>query len=392
MTTSATPMLPRDDAASAPHDPSAGSGLVAARAQLGRRAGAPRAAGGRGPLMRRFLAVPLLWKLVGANALVLLAALVSVKLAHAWHTAGASTILLGALVLSFVANLLLVRLALRPLDMLETTARKVWHGDLEARVPVLPTADRDMTRVANTFNLLLDGLVEDRARMRLLASQVISAQDAERARISRELHDSTAQTLAAAKLQLQAAQQAGTDPETAARLETLRELVSTALEETRILSHLLYPRVLDDLGLVPALEWLARQARTSSGGTLAVDVESDVVGVSVPPTAASVLYRVAQEGLRNAMTHAQASTVTLRLEADDARATIEVVDDGRGFDVAEAEARRPGMGLFAVRERVALVGGSVDFYSVPGRGTRVSATIPLHGAPTGGRPTHGDSR
>lgn len=368
--------------------------LDALRAQLARR---PSAGVRERPLRRgarRLLAVPLLLKLAGANALVLLAALVSVALAHAWHTAGASAILLGALAASFALNLLLVWLALRPLTALETTARDVWHGDFAARVPMLATADRDMARVARTFNLLLDGLVEDRARMRLLAAQVISAQDAERARISRELHDSTAQTLAAAKLQLQAALQAalqaGDDAAMPERLETLRELVSNALEETRMLSHVLYPRVLDDLGLVAALEWLARQARSApTGETLDVRVEADVADEPIPATAASVMYRVAQEGLRNAMTHAHATTVTLRVESDDERATIEVVDDGRGFDVAEAEARRPGMGLFAVRERVALVDGTVDFYSVPGRGTRVSATVPLHSVPARGRETQG---
>jgi signal transduction histidine kinase len=207
---------------------------------------------------------------------------------------------------------------------------------------------------------------------------VISAQDAERARSSRELHDSTAQTLAAAKLQLQATAHATEDPVVIERLTTLRELVSDALEETRSLSHLLYPRVLDDLGLVAAVEWLARHARES--GALAVEVETDVRG-EIPQTVASVLYRVAQEGLRNAMTHAQATTLTLRVESDDDQATMEVADDGRGFDVAEAEARRPGMGLFAVRERVALVDGEVEIYSVPGRGTRLSATVPLRERP-----------
>jgi signal transduction histidine kinase len=326
-------------------------------------------------VVARALEVPLLWKLVGANALVLLAALVALGATQAWRST-ATIILLGALLVGFALNLVLVWLALRPLAGLEETARRVWlHGDFAARVPRSSLADRNMARIGRTLNLLLDGLTEDRARMRLLASEVIRAQDAERARIARELHDSTAQTLAAAKLQLHAATQATDDPAVAERLTTLRELVSDALEETRSLSHLLYPRVLDDLGLVAALEWLARHARES--GALEVEVETDVRRADIPKTAASVLYRVAQEGLRNAMTHAQARVVTLRVESDDDQATLEVADDGRGFDVVEAEARRPGMGLFAVRERVGLVDGEVEIYSVPGRGTRLSATVPL---------------
>ncbi|HYD54378.1 MAG TPA: sensor histidine kinase [Gemmatimonadaceae bacterium] len=326
-------------------------------------------------LAARALEVPLVLKLVGANGLVLIAALAAVGATQAWSSP-ATAILLGALLVAFGVNVVLVWLALRPLAGLEDTARRVWlHGDFAARVPRSSLADRNMARIGRTLNLLLDGLTEDRARMRLLAAQVISAQDAERARIARELHDSTAQTLAAAKLQLQAATQATADPALTERLGTLRELVSDALEETRSLSHLLYPRVLDDLGLVAAVEWLARHAR--EGGALGVEVETDVRRTEIPKTAASVLYRVAQEGLRNAMTHAQATTVTLRVEADEDQATLEVADDGRGFDVTEAEARRPGMGLFAIRERVGLVDGTVEIYSVPGRGTRLSATVPL---------------
>jgi len=361
-----------------PHDrsgPAPESSVVPLGRGFSRASASGVAARAHSGIVARALEVPLLLKLVGANALVLLSAFVVLTAAHAWRSRTA-LLLLGALLVGFVLNLVLVWLALRPLAELEDTARRVWlHGDFAARVPRSSLADRNMARIGRTLNLLLDGLTEDRARMRLLAAQVIRAQDAERARVARELHDSTAQTLAAAKLQLQAATQATADPAITERLATLRELVSDALEETRSLSHLLYPRVLDDLGLVAAVGWLARHADES--GALKIEVETDVRRAEIPKTAASVLYRVAQEGLRNAMTHAQATTVTLRVEADEDQATLEVVDDGRGFDVAEAEARRPGMGLFAIRERVQLVDGSVEIYSVPGRGTRLSATVPL---------------
>ena len=140
------------------------------------------------------------------------------------------------------------------------------------------------------------------------------------------------------------------------------------------MSHSIYPRVLDDLGLVAALEWLARQTRQSSG--LEVEVEAAFEG-EIAPTSAAALYRVAQEALRNAVTHSGASHIRVWITGDRSTATLEVVDDGSGFDVESAEARRPGMGLFSVRERVSLVGGTVDIHSVHGRGTRVSATVPL---------------
>lgn len=344
-------------------------------ARPGRMADGPRPPRPRQGLVDRLLGVPLLGKLAGANAVVLVAALVAMHVAHDAHSSEAAAILWSALGLSFAVNLLLVWLALRPISALEETARRVWHGDFAARVPVMRTADRHIARAGRTFNALVDGLTGDRERLRLLAAQVIEAQDTERARLARELHDGTAQTLAAAKLQLSAALREPVPEALRERLELLRDLVSEALEETRTISHMVHPRVLEDLGLAAALDWLARSGQGTNGP--AVEVEIDGEAGHIPPTAASVLYRVAQEGLRNAVRHAGARTITLRLEADEERATIEVVDDGRGFDVAEAEVRRPGMGLFAVRERVGLVGGSVDFYSVPGRGTRVSATVPL---------------
>ena len=113
-----------------------------------------------------------------------------------------------------------------------------------------------MMRVGGAINLLLDGLVQDRAQSRRLASLVISAQDEERARIARELHDSSAQTLTALLLQVSAAARDEKDPVLATRLEEIRVIAGSALEEVRVLSHTVHPRVLDDLGLVAALEWL----------------------------------------------------------------------------------------------------------------------------------------
>jgi signal transduction histidine kinase len=211
--------------------------------------------------------------------------------------------------------------------------------------------------------------------------QVIRAQDAERARIARELHDSTAQTLAALALQLSAAARDCADPACAVRLEEIKALATDALEEVRTLSHTVYPRVLDDLGLPAALGWLARRTREQRG--LQVEVDADVSPESLSPVAAAALYRVAQESLLNAAKHAAPSSVRIALDVEEGSARLEIDDDGTGFDVAEAESRRPGMGLFSMRERIALVHGRLEIDSAPGRGTRVTATVPLD--PTGER-------
>ena len=251
----------------------------------------------------------------------------------------------------------------------------MWRGDFGARVPRSMLADRDMARVGNTLNLLLDGIERDRERMRRLAAQVIAAQDEERARLARELHDSVAQTLAALVLQLSALRRDNREPEREGQLELVHTIASDALEEVRLLSHTVYPRVLEDLGLRAALEWLARQTRESEG--VAIEVRADGVPRDLPKAQASALYRVAQEAMRNAIRHGAPSRVSLSLRGSDGWLSLEVTDDGRGFDVAEAEARRPGMGIFAIRERVALADGKVEIESAPGRGTLVRAAVPL---------------
>jgi signal transduction histidine kinase len=327
-------------------------------------------------LVERALSVPLLGKLAGANLLIVLAALVGVAAERRFNASGNVVSILGvALGMSLVVNLMLVYVALRPLSDLEAVAARVSGGDLEARVAPSILADRDMARVGTTLNALLDNLTEDRARARRLAAQVITAQDEERARVARELHDSTAQILTAVMLQLGAAARESDSPLLSDRIATLRELTAEALEEVRSLSHMMHPRVLDDLGLAAALEWLGRQ--TCEQSALDVRVHADAEGASIPAPLASVLYRVAQEALRNVVRHADAHTATLQLRQEPSAALLEVTDDGCGFDVERAEERRPGMGLFSMRERVALVNGRLVVTSERGGGTRVLATVPL---------------
>jgi signal transduction histidine kinase len=341
---------------------------------------AGRRVAGRGRRwLARLLGVSLTGKLAGANLLVLLVALAALVTAAGRPDALDAYIVGGALALGLVVNTLLVRAALRPVWELERVASQVWAGDFGARVPGSAVADREMTRVGRTFNLLLDSLADDRERMRTLAMQAVRAQDDERSRFARELHDSTAQTIAALTYQLAAAARAAGEQGQPALQETLQELrdqTGELLEEVRLLSHAIHPRVLDDLGLVPALEWLARQTRQHAALDVQVDATLPPDAADMSDATAAALYRVAQEALRNVERHARAGSARLTLRADGSHVILDVVDDGRGFDVAEAEARRPGMGLFSMRERLGLVGGSFDVLTSPGRGTRVRARAP----------------
>jgi signal transduction histidine kinase len=329
----------------------------------------PRARGGAG-IRLAALRVPLVAKLVGANLGVV------AVLTAAWVASGAvmNAEVLLAILAVLVLHLVVIGIALRPIQDLEAVASRVWKGDFAARVEQSAVADDQVLRVGAMFNLLLDGLVADRARMRALAAEVIEVGDRERAALARELHDSTAQRLAAVMLQVSAAARDAKDPALAARLAEIRDAAEEVTEEVRLLSHTVHPRVLDDLGLVPALRKLARDS--SAGTGVDVDVEANTDGADIPHPVAATLYRVAQEAVRNAVRHAAPHRVRVVLHQVNGTATLEILDDGKGFDLQEAERRRPGMGLLSMRERVSLVDGELSIRTAPGDGTAISATVP----------------
>ena len=324
------------------------------------------------------LRVPLAVKLAGASVLLVILVCATILLAHdggvsrlelVWVVAAMSSA-------SLLASLGLVQLALRPLRDLETTAARVAAGDMHARVPPSPLADRDMARIGHTINALLGRLAGERLRIGQLAAQVIEASDRERARIAHELHDSTAQTLAALTLQVGAALRDATSPGQRQRLELVQAHAVGALEEVRLLSQTVHPRILDDLGIAAALDWLARRTREQYGTDATVELPAALDGRRISRPAASVLYYVAQEATTNALRHARPSRIRIALELGDGIARLQVADDGTGFDECDARNRRPGMGLFAMTERVALADGTLDIDSAPGCGTRITATIP----------------
>ena len=319
------------------------------------------------------LRAPLLVKVVGANALVV--AIMTAIWAGGAASGNALVIVAGLLLL---VHLGLVVVALRPVRDLEVTAARVWGGDYGARVEASAIADQEVMRVGSMFNVLLDGLASDRARMRELANEVVEVADRERAALARELHDSTAQRLAALLFQISAAARDCGDPEIAARLAAARDAAEEVTEEVRLLAHTVHPRILDDLGLVPALQKLAREASRGTG--VEVDVDAPARIGELPRRVTSVLYRVTQEAVRNATRHGSPRHVRVILRTDASEATLEVHDDGSGFDLADAERRRPGMGLFTMRERVALVDGEFELRTTPGSGTSVIVAVPF-GAP-----------
>jgi signal transduction histidine kinase len=318
--------------------------------------------------------VPLVAKLVGANLLVV------GLFTGIWLVVGGpiNAFVIVAITAVVSMHLALTLVALRPIRDLEAVATRVWDGDYGVRVERSAVADREVLRVGSMFNILLDGLAADRAKMRVLAAEVIAAEDRERSALARELHDSVAQHLAAVLLQLSAAARDSTDPLVAERLHEARDSAEYALNEARALSHALHPGVLDDLGLEAALRKLARDS--SYGNGVDIDVDYAARPERLPRDVEGVLYRVAQEAVRNATTHASPRRIRMSVQQASEEATLSVHDDGVGFDLADADARRAGMGLTSMRERVDLLDGHLDIHTAKGSGTTISATVPLDAA------------
>jgi PAS domain S-box-containing protein len=242
-------------------------------------------------------------------------------------------------------------------------------------------AVRDETGAALGIVIVRDDITDLRMsndRLRRLSIQMIDAQEDERRRIARDLHDQVGQVLTALKMQLASVCKLGKIDHPSEALMLSREFAEEALRHTRDLSASLHPHLLDDLGLEPALNWLVdRFIRPLVPN---VDVRCRLSPPRDCQAVELVAFRVVQEALTNAARHAQATRIGVILEAADGEMTIEVMDDGVGFEGAAAVIEGgKSLGLTSMKERVTEIGGELAMESTPGIGTRVRATLPWVG-------------
>jgi signal transduction histidine kinase len=207
--------------------------------------------------------------------------------------------------------------------------------------------------------------------VRTTVQRIVGGQEQERRRLSRELHDETGQALTSILLGLKAIEDTQGTERFPAALAELREIVVATLQDVRRLAVELRPKALDDFGLVPALERLTGFFAEQTG--IAAHLESRLPESRLPSETETVLYRVVQEALTNVVKHAQAEHVSVLLHSKPGRVAVVIEDDGRGF--AE-EDETEGIGLLGMRERVALVGGTVALESRPGAGTTIVVEVP----------------
>ncbi len=331
------------------------------------------------PLPHRLMALPLLYKVLFANSFVILiGATLGTTLATQLQGNSKPLVLVAfvvtGLLISVAINFALLKLALSPLHRLRETMRQVQAGDMSRQAP-LTGRDADADSLALAFNTMLTA-IDELGRSR--ATQILHAQERERKRIARELHDETSQVLTSLLISLKLLEESVSDDGARERINETRALAHQTLRTVRSLSIDLRPSALDDLGLLPALRWYIKEFQKKC----ALDVEFVASGLEdrLSPEMETATYRIVQEALTNIAKHAQARHVFVSVDEDGAHLRVRVRDDGRGFD-AQAVLRTPwqdrGLGLAGMLERASLLNGSVQISSQPDSGSTIDLTLPL---------------
>ncbi len=294
------------------------------------------------------------------------------------------------------------RQVVRPLEVLTRNARSIAQGRLDQ--PVIPSGQDEIRRLGESFEMMRARLndsvnelehwsaeLERRVQVRtsqlearnqerdMLLDKVITAQEDERTRVARELHDQVGQSLTALVMQLGAAERllAKEKSNATSEVQRTRKGLSETIDEVRRLMSDLRPSILDDMGLSSAVRSYAEQRLSDAGIKARIAVEP--VGRELPPATEILVFRIFQESINNAIKHANAKELSVSLSVADDQLQGAVIDDGIGFSTATIVPGSDGgraVGLIGMRERVHLLNGAIEVRSSPGEGTHVSFRIP----------------
>jgi len=239
-------------------------------------------------------------------------------------------------------------------------------------------SNRDITE----RKLAQQALQQSEEQLRYLSSQLLSAEEKERKRIARELHDGIGQSLTAIKFRVENVLQQmdrGKAKRIAEPLGTIIPLIQQSIEESRRIQMDLRPSILDDLGILATLSWFCREFQTTYSG-ISIEKLIDINEDDVPDSLKTVIYRISQEALNNVAKHSKADVVHLALRKSGGKIELTIQDNGDGFDLKEIlprEGSERGLGLTSMRERTELSGGTFEIESTIGRGTTIRASWPL---------------
>jgi signal transduction histidine kinase len=216
----------------------------------------------------------------------------------------------------------------------------------------------------------------EREALGVLSRRLLEAQEGERRRVARELYDEIGQSLSAVRLQFAQLRRKSSDPALLAPLESAERMTDRALDRIRDLALLLHPPQLETLGLEAAIRWHLQARAAMSGLPIAFDVAPG--SGEAPPQVAIVAFRIVEEAVANALRHADARRIDVRMRQESGELALDVIDDGRGFlvDASSDAAVDERSGMLAMRERARALGGECRVHSAPGAGTRIALTLP----------------
>jgi two-component system sensor histidine kinase UhpB len=314
----------------------------------------------------------LVGQVVAANVVLVLLTILAAALAAGLDLTDEAqrwefVVLALVMVLTLCVNLLMLKRRFRPLERLIERIEDVDPAEPAAFSPGQEPFE-EIDRLARSFHHLLERVEEER---RSSGRLVLRAQEEERRRVARDLHDEVNQALTAILLRLEALA-IDAPPERAGEVAELKRLANQAMEELLGLARQLRPAVLDDHGLASAVETQLKRFGERTGIETSMSTDGDAAALD--PDRQTAVLRVAQEAMANAGRHAGAGHVDLRLAVEaGGRTELRVWDDGRGFDPSQ---RSEGLGLTGMAERARLVGGELDVRSAPGAGTSVTLRLP----------------
>ena len=283
------------------------------------------------------------------------------------------------LLLLFLINYRIIKTSLHPFRDFRDAVDRVKNGQTTLIETPSMQSDPDIHQLVHSVNSMLDRLEMRTKQLQALSERIITAQEEERRRIARSLHDDTSQTVSTLLMQLERLEDELPEDrdDLRSRLADAHRLVSNMLEDLRKNIWDLRPTILDDLGLIPAIRWYARMRLQEIGIQLNFELGENI---RLAPYLETTLFRITQEAVTNILRHAEAETVTIRLKWEGNRVCLQVEDDGRGFDVgriAGEAVTRKQLGLLGIQERVSIVGGQAIIDSSPGHGTRLQVFVPL---------------
>jgi len=297
-------------------------------------------------------------------------------------------ILLSIVVVSFTMHHLVVS----KVEQFVEAAKRFGQGDLTQRI--IFKADDEFKRLAESFNSMAGELKKRMKQEKEYISRIIDAQEGERRRISRELHDELGGALTAIKYNLEIIERDLPEnlSEGKERLKEVQTLSAQILGQLRTLSHDLRPPMLDDLGLLPTLRWYIE----NYGKRWKIKTHCEAIGFpeKVNPELETALYRVIQEALTNIAKHARADDIHIHLSCTDSAIMVTITDNGIGFNPQEVptlETQKRGFGIMGMQERISSFGGRIDIRSRQGAGTQITIEIPLKSSEGEDEPTEDKS-